>query len=98
MVQARTSTAFNLSPLGFIGGGNWQSSHDKEFLGFAPQALRDWSNTLAEQIVAGKRLSREDAIALSHIEDEENIVLLCVAAGCLSRLFPIASFALISIS
>jgi len=35
---------------------------------------------LAEQIIAGKRLSRQEAIALTHIEGQDNILRLCEAA------------------
>jgi len=35
---------------------------------------------LSDRIIAGYRLSREEAIALTHIEGQENILLLCKAA------------------
>lgn len=35
---------------------------------------------LSDRIIAGYRLSREEAIALTHIEGRENILLLCEAA------------------
>lgn len=44
------------------------------------QSLGEWLQDLAEQIIAGKRVSREEAIALTNIEGEENILLLCKAA------------------
>lgn len=44
------------------------------------QPLREWLQGLTEEIIAGKRLSREEAIALTKIEGEENILLLCAAA------------------
>lgn len=44
------------------------------------QPLREWLENLAQEIIAGKRLSREEAIALTKIEGEENILLLCEAA------------------
>lgn len=42
--------------------------------------LREWLNDLAEQIIAGKRLSRSEAIALTQIEGQDHILLLCEAA------------------
>ncbi|MFB2937347.1 biotin synthase BioB [Aerosakkonemataceae cyanobacterium BLCC-F154] len=44
------------------------------------QSLGEWLEKLAEEIIAGKRLSRDEAIALTNIEGEENILLLCAAA------------------
>jgi biotin synthase len=44
------------------------------------QPLSEWLQGLTEEIIAGKRLSREEAIALTKIEGEENILLLCAAA------------------
>ncbi|MBE9226708.1 biotin synthase BioB [Phormidium sp. LEGE 05292] len=44
------------------------------------QPLREWLQKLTEEIIAGKRLSRSEAIALTNIEGEENILLLCAAA------------------
>ncbi|MCL1468802.1 biotin synthase BioB [Argonema galeatum] len=44
------------------------------------QPLREWLNNLAEEIISGVRLSREEAIALTQIEGQENILLLCEAA------------------
>lgn len=44
------------------------------------QPLSEWLQGLTEEIIAGKRLSREEAIALTKIEGEENILLLCATA------------------
>ncbi|MFB2879285.1 biotin synthase BioB [Floridanema aerugineum] len=44
------------------------------------QPLSEWLQGLTEEIIAGKRLSRQEAIALTKIEGEENILLLCAAA------------------
>ena len=53
----------------------------QESLGFAQgQALRDWLFNLTERIIAGERIGREEAIALTQIEGQENILLLCEAA------------------
>ncbi|MFB2917565.1 MULTISPECIES: biotin synthase BioB [Aerosakkonema] len=46
----------------------------------AEKPLREWLNNLAREIIAGKLLSREEAIALTKIEGQENILLLCEAA------------------
>lgn len=46
----------------------------------AEQPLQEWLQRLTEEIIAGKRLSREEAIALTKIQGEENILLLCAAA------------------
>lgn len=43
-------------------------------------ALRDYLSALADRIIAGERLGREEALALTRIEDEEKIFLLCEAA------------------
>ncbi|HEY9296453.1 MAG TPA: biotin synthase BioB [Phormidium sp.] len=48
--------------------------------GDGSQPLREWLQRLTEEIIAGKRLSRDEAIALTKIEGEENILLLCAAA------------------
>jgi biotin synthase len=42
--------------------------------------VREWLNSLAERIIVGDRLNREEAIALTRIEGQENILLLCEAA------------------
>ncbi|HLO50506.1 MAG TPA: biotin synthase BioB [Kamptonema sp.] len=44
------------------------------------QSLQTWLNSLAERIIGGYRLSREEALALTKIEGQENILLLCEAA------------------
>ncbi len=41
---------------------------------------REWLNNLANRIIAGHRLNREEALALTRIEGQENILLLCEAA------------------
>lgn len=51
-----------------------------EDAGNVEQPLREWLQKLTEEIIAGKRLSRSEAIALTSIEGEENILLLCAAA------------------
>jgi biotin synthase len=42
--------------------------------------LREWLDALAQRIIAGDRLNREAAIALTQIKGQENILLLCAAA------------------
>jgi len=42
--------------------------------------VREWLNHLADRIIAGDRINREEAIALTQIEGQENILLLCEAA------------------
>jgi biotin synthase len=44
------------------------------------ESLREWLDQLTERIIAGERISREEAIALTQIEGQENILLLCEAA------------------
>ena len=80
MVQARTKTAILPSNTDLTGRENPQDSFASELLGLNTQAVPEWLNNLASQIVAGKRLSREEAIALTQIEGQENILLLCEAA------------------
>ncbi|MFW6358489.1 MAG: biotin synthase BioB [Chroococcales cyanobacterium] len=43
-------------------------------------ALRAWLNELADQIIAGESISIDQAMALTQIEGQENILLLCEAA------------------
>nr|WP_199292259.1 biotin synthase BioB [Coleofasciculus sp. FACHB-712] len=42
--------------------------------------MRQWLQNLTSRIIAGERIGRAEAIALSQIEGEENILLLCEAA------------------
>ncbi|MBD1902790.1 biotin synthase BioB [Trichocoleus sp. DQ-A3] len=44
------------------------------------ESLRQWLQNLTSRIIAGERIGRAEAIALSQIEGEENILLLCEAA------------------
>ena len=44
------------------------------------EALGAWLQALADRVIAGERLDRETAIALTEIEGEEKILLLCEAA------------------
>jgi biotin synthase len=66
VVQAPLSTSFH-SPIA-------------DFSGESEQQLQAWLNNLAEQIIAGGSLSREEAIALTQIEGQDNILRLCEAA------------------
>ncbi len=44
------------------------------------QELEHWLHDLAEQIISGHRLSREEAMTLTQIAEQEDILLLCEAA------------------
>lgn len=44
------------------------------------ELLREWLHYLTERIIAGEHLSREEAIALTQIQGQESILLLCEAA------------------
>lgn len=65
MVQTPISTSCNPS-----NGEAWESE----------KSLREWLNELVERIVAGESISRAEAIALTQIEGQDNILLLCEAA------------------
>lgn len=73
MVQAPPSSAFNASNSDIPIQGNLAVPSTKE-------SLREWLHDLAEQIILGKRLNRAEAHALTTIEGQENILLLCEAA------------------
>jgi len=45
-----------------------------------PTSVRDWLNALAQRIIAGDRINREEALQLTQIEGQDNILLLCEAA------------------
>jgi len=49
---------------------NWETQLD----------LQTWLNKLVERIISGDRISRETALILTQIEDQEQILLLCQAA------------------
>ncbi|MDP8935896.1 MAG: biotin synthase BioB [Cyanobacteriota bacterium] len=44
------------------------------------ESLRQWLHNLSVAIIEGKRIGKEEAIALTQIEGQENILLLCEAA------------------
>lgn len=44
------------------------------------QTLQQWLTQLSDKIIGGYRLSREEALQLTEIEGEENILLLCEKA------------------
>ncbi|MFM7449941.1 MAG: biotin synthase BioB [Leptolyngbyaceae cyanobacterium] len=46
----------------------------------ATSLLKEWLQHLADQVIAGKPLTREQALSLTEIEGEDNILLLCEAA------------------
>lgn len=43
-------------------------------------SVREWVNQIALRVIAGDRLNREEALALTQIEGKDNILLLCEAA------------------
>lgn len=51
-----------------------------DFPGESEIPMREWLNQLANRIIAGDRIEREEALALTQIEGQENILLLCEAA------------------
>ena len=65
MVHAPLSTAFN------------KLNTD---LPSTTELLKEWLNILVEQIISGTVIERETAIALTNIEGQESILLLCAAA------------------
>ncbi len=71
MVQAPLSTSVNPTT--------------SEILGESEKSVQVWLLNLAEQIIAGKRLDREEAIALTKIEGTDNILLLCQAADLVRK-------------
>ncbi len=58
------------------------SSHpsNPDFPWKSEESLREWLFELADRIIAGVHLSRAEAHALTEIEGQENILLLCEAA------------------
>lgn len=48
-------------------------------------ALAAWLNDLAQDIIQGKRLNRTEALRLTEIEGEENILHLCAAADLIRQ-------------
>lgn len=51
-----------------------------DFLGEPEIPMREWLNQLANRIIAGDRIKREEALALTQNEGQENIFLLGEAA------------------
>ena len=51
-----------------------------ELCALSPDSLRNWLSDLADRIIAGERIDREQAIALTQIEGQEQIMLLCETA------------------
>lgn len=45
------------------------------------ETLKDWLDRLADNIIAGDRIAKTEARALTQIEGQENILLLCEAAN-----------------
>lgn len=69
MVQAPLSISSN------------QHTADFSIPGNSPESLRQRLQQLADRIIAGERLSREQALKLTQIEGPESILLLCEAAN-----------------
>ncbi|NEQ24643.1 MAG: biotin synthase BioB [Microcoleus sp. SIO2G3] len=67
MVQAPLSSAGHLS-------------RTQEKAGESQVSLNKWLQNLTERIIKGDRINREEAIALTQIEGQENILRLCEAA------------------
>lgn len=44
------------------------------------ESLQQWLDTLTKRIIAGEQIGKEEAIALTQIEGQDNILLLCEAA------------------
>jgi biotin synthase len=55
-------------------------SRTREKAGESQVSLNKWLQDLTERIIKGDRLNREEAIALTQIEGQENILRLCEAA------------------
>ncbi|MBD1808629.1 biotin synthase BioB [Microcoleus sp. FACHB-SPT15] len=55
-------------------------SSTQEKLENSQVSLNKWLQNLTERIIKGDRINREEAIALTQIEGQENILLLCEAA------------------
>lgn len=73
MVEAKISNSPNL----------WQESfsgRDAVPVDGTREELREWLEKLTAAIIAGERINREEALALTRISGEENILLLCEAA------------------
>lgn len=49
------------------------------------QILKDWLNQLAQRIIEGTRITRSEALTLTEIEGQENILLLCEAADYIKQ-------------
>lgn len=45
------------------------------------KTLQKWLNKLADRIIAGDRINKTEALALTQIEGQDNILLLCEAAN-----------------
>lgn len=72
MVQVSVSTSSNPSNADFSGGVAPLAGSNEQ--------LREWLDNLAQRIIAGERIDREEALELTQIEGQDNILLLCEAA------------------
>jgi biotin synthase len=52
---------------------------------FSPEHLHQWLKDLAQQIIDGLRLNKEQALMLTQIEGSENILKLCEAADLIRQ-------------
>ncbi|WP_407650727.1 biotin synthase BioB [Aerosakkonema funiforme] len=53
---------------------------EANFTSESQKSWHEWLDNLSDRIIAGEQLGREEAIALTKIEGQENILLLCEAA------------------
>ncbi len=49
------------------------------------ESLQTWLSSLVQRIISGDRILREEALALTHLDDQEQILLLCQAADQVRR-------------
>ncbi|MBK4730588.1 biotin synthase BioB [Oxynema sp. CENA135] len=62
-----------------------RSSQSIDLRSATPDELRDRLDAIATRIIAGERLDKTEALALTEIEGQENILLLCEAADRVRR-------------
>lgn len=54
---------------------------NSEIVNLSADRLQAWLENLAQDVIAGKRLNREEALALTQIQGQDNILRLCAAAN-----------------
>ncbi|WP_293123741.1 biotin synthase BioB [Moorena sp. SIO4G3] len=75
VVQAPLSTAVGLSV-----DLSTTPASSPEQCSTSPASVNEWLQKLTEGIIAGDRITREEALALTKLEGQDNILLLCQAA------------------